>query len=147
MPKVSGNALEVAMYIECPSCNTDNEIEFAKNIKCSKCKESFAGHSYRKFKKPLISATTALVAGGFFTYQADKLIFEEERYPLKVEYELVDSCVNSSRIWMSTDRHIKKTQLCICALEETMKVISYKELEKSEPEFLARFKGNIADCQ
>ena len=41
------------MQIECPSCSTDNKIEFGENIVCSECKGSFAGHSYKKFKKRL----------------------------------------------------------------------------------------------
>ena len=134
------------MHIECPSCSTDNQIEFGKNILCSKCKQSFAGHSYKKFKKPLVSATAALFIGAFGTYKMDEIFFEEQRYPLRVEYELIDSCVNSSRVLINSFRHVNKTQTCICALNKTMKVISYEELNKSESEFVTRFRSSIASC-
>lgn len=134
------------MHIECPSCSTDNKIEFGENIVCSECKESFAGHSYKKFKKPLVSATAALLIGVFGTYKAEQIFFENPRYPLNVEYELIDSCVNSSRTLRSTFQNTDKTQTCICALNKTMEVISYKELKKSELEFLTRFRSSIASC-
>lgn len=134
------------MQIECPSCSTDNQIEFGENIICNQCKESFAGYSYKKFKKPLISATAALFIGAFGTYKADQIFFKDQRYPLNVEYELVDSCVNASRTLANTYRQAKKTQVCICALEKTMKVISYKELKKSESEFLTHFRRSISSC-
>lgn len=134
------------MHIECPSCSTDNKIEFGENIICCECKKTFAGHSYKKFKKPLLSATTALFIGAFGTYKADQILFEEQRYPLNVEYEIIDSCVNSSRILMNTYRQTEKTQVCVCALEKTMEVISYKELKKGESEFLTRFRGSLTSC-
>lgn len=134
------------MHIECPSCSTDNKIEFGENIICNECKESFAGHSYKKFKKPLVSATTALFIGVFGTYKADQIFFEGQRYPISVEYELIDSCVNSSRTLFNSFQYSDKTKTCICALNKTMEVISYKELKKSESEFLTRFRSSIASC-
>ncbi|OOE91743.1 hypothetical protein BZG76_10240 [Salinivibrio sp. AR647] len=134
------------MQIECPSCTTDNKIEFGENIVCSECKESLSGHSYKKFKKPLLSATTALFIGAFGTYKADQILFEDQRYPLNVEYELVDSCVNSSRIPRSSYHQADKIQICLCALEKTMQVISYKEAQKNESEFLTRFRGSLTSC-
>lgn len=134
------------MKIQCPSCSADNEIEFGDNIICGECKKTLAGHYYKKFKKPFISATTALFIGAFGTYKADQIFFEDQRYPVNVEYELVDSCVNSSRTLMSSRRHAEKTQVCICALEKTMEAISYQDLKKSESEFVTRFRNSIASC-
>jgi len=134
------------MQIECPSCSTDNKIEFGENIVCSKCKESFAGHSYKNFKKPLVSTTTALLIGAFGTYKVDQIFFEDQRYPLSIEYELVDACVNSSRALLNSFQYADKTQICICALNKTMEVISYKELNKNESEFLTHFRSSIASC-
>ena len=134
------------MQIECPSCATDNKIEFGENIVCSECKESFAGHSYKKFKKPLLSATTALFIGVYGTYKADQIFFEDQRYPLMVEYELIDSCVNASGKLFNADRLSEKTELCVCALGKTIEEFSYKEFKKSESEFLTHFRSNIASC-
>lgn len=135
------------MHIECPSCSTNNKIEFGENILCSACKKTFAGHSYKKLKKPLISAATALIIGAYGGYKADQYFFDDHRYPLNVEYELVDDCVNSSGGLMIQYNQVRKTMICTCALEKTMKEISYKELNKSESVFLTRFRGNLASCR
>lgn len=134
------------MHIECPSCETENKIEFGENIVCSKCKKSFAGHSYRKFKKPFISATTALIIGAYGAYKADQVFFEENRYPVGIEYEIVDSCVNASRTLMDSYQYIHKTKVCVCALKKTMEEVSYEKLKNSESEFLTRFRSSVATC-
>lgn len=134
------------MHIECPSCSTDNKIEFGENIICYECKKTFAGHSFKKFKKPVLSTTAALFIGVFGTYKIDQVFLTDQRYPLNVEYELIVNCVYSSHTLRNSVRNVEKTQLCICALERTMEEISYKQLRKSESEFLTRFRSNIARC-
>lgn len=135
------------MHIECPSCSANNEIEFSNNILCHSCNKTFSGHSYKKFKKPLLSATTALIIGMYSGYKADQYFLQDQRYPLKVEYELVDNCINSSSVLMTQYYQVEKSKVCTCALEETMKTISYKELVENESGFLTRFRGNLASCR
>jgi len=138
------------MHIECPSCSTENKIEFGENIICSECKKTFSGHTYKKFKKPLISATTALIIGAIGAigaHRVDKHLLEEKRYPVNVEYELINSCINSSRNPIEKYRYIKKTQICTCALEATMSEVSFKEMNENETAFLSRFRSNINDCR
>lgn len=135
------------MHIECPSCSTENEIEYGEKIVCGECKESFSGHTYKRFKKPIISATTALIIGSYGTYKIDKLLIEESRYPVNIEYELIDSCVNSSRSSLSYARYTEKKSICSCALEKTMERIKYRKFEESEKEFLSRFRESIAICK
>lgn len=135
------------MQIECPSCNTVNKIDFGEKIVCSECKNSFAGHLYKKFKKPFMSATTALLIGAYGTYGIDKTFFEEQRYPVSVEYELVDSCVNSSHSLMRTVEYIEKKRTCICALNKTMEKVNYKKFQESESEFLTHFTRSIVSCK
>lgn len=134
------------MRIECPSCSKDNEISFSENIICCECNNSFSGHSYKKFKKPFISATAALIIGAFGTYKADQIFFKVDRYPTSIEYEIIDLCTNSSRVVLEREKHIKKTKLCICALNKTMQEVSYKEFRKSESDFSTRFRRNVDSC-
>lgn len=134
------------MQIECPSCAADNKIEFGENIVCYECKKSFSGHSFKKFKKPMISATAALFIGAYGTYQVDQYFFEVNRYPVNVEYELLDNCINSSRLKRSSFQHINKSRVCTCALEKTMEAISYSDFRKSDSGFLSRFRNNTASC-
>jgi hypothetical protein len=136
------------MNIECPSCATNNSIEYGENILCHKCNCTFAGHTYKKFKKPLVSVTSAILIGGIGTYHAHQYFFEEQRYPLSVEYELLDNCISSSKILMDSYYQVNKTKICVCALEKTTDEISYKELmsKKSESQFTTRFRANLNSC-
>ena len=134
------------MHIECPSCQLENKIEYSDNISCSGCKETFSGHTYKRFKKPLISATTALIIGIYGTHKIDDIYFDEQRYPVNIEYELIDGCVNSSSRVLRGSQYITKKEVCSCALEQTMLKIDYSELKKNESNFLTRFKSNIRKC-
>lgn len=131
------------MQIVCPHCSSTNNIKYAENITCGKCKKTLTGHLYKRFSKPLISATTALVIGAYGTWQ----FVAETRYPVDVEYELVDACINASQNSMDSARRIYKTQICVCALEKTMKEVSYKEMKRSESEFQTRFRAGVTSCR
>lgn len=135
------------MQILCPHCSSENKIEYGENIVCGECKKTLAGHTYKRFKKSLVSATMALFIGAYGTYKIDKAFIEDERYPVGVEYELIDSCINSSRNFMGSDWRINKAKVCVCALEETMSDISFEDMKKSESEFLTRFRSSIANCR
>ncbi|MBF4312821.1 hypothetical protein EAY03_23960, partial [Vibrio anguillarum] len=82
------------MKIECPHCQTDNDIEFAENIACKECEKSFKGFKFSKRK--LVSASTALAVGLFGGYKVNGAL-EDERYPIEVEYAIVDTCINSAK--------------------------------------------------
>jgi len=134
------------MQVECPSCSKQNDIAIDESIVCSECSSSFSGHVYSKFKRPLMSATSALIIGAFGGYKANQHIFQKERYPVSVEYEMLDSCVNSTRESLTARQHALKTEVCICSLEKTMEEFSYDDYQKSEPEFSTRFRDNVIGC-
>lgn len=135
------------MIVECPKCAKDKEIEFAKNIICDECKSSFFGYRFRKHKRKLISATTALLIGTAGGYKAGDF-FTEERYPLAVEYQLVNSCVNSDKRSLQRESYERKQQDCICAVAMTASQFSYSELKRTARGALeSAFKTNIARCR
>lgn len=134
------------MHIECPSCSKENKIDFAENIICAECKTSFAGYTYKKFKKPLLSATAALIIGAVGAHRVDRMFLVHDRYPVQVEYELVDSCVNGSRSLLNSQSYSFKREVCSCALQETMEDISLEEMKKSESVFLTRFRAGVTTC-
>jgi transposase-like protein len=83
------------MKVECPHCNTDNVIEYAEHISCEKCEKSFKGFKFSKRK--LVSASTALFVGVVGGYKVNSA-FDEERYPLEVEYAII-AASTQQRIW------------------------------------------------
>lgn len=133
------------MKIKCPACNKNNQIEYAEHIKCSECGSSFNGFSFRKYKMPI---TVAVASGliGFAANERVEAVWEDQRYPLSVEYELVNFCVNKSQSLMSNTWHVEKTKICICALERTMDDLTLSELEENESRFMTRLRSNIKSC-
>jgi hypothetical protein len=134
------------MNILCPSCKLENKIENGEHILCGGCQKPFTGHTYKKYKKPLLSATTALLLGIFGGYKADQWLLDNARYPLETEYALMDSCINSSNIIASYMQRAKKQEICSCALTNTMNDISYSELSENEKIFASRFRANAQIC-
>ncbi|MGF1765696.1 hypothetical protein [Aliivibrio kagoshimensis] len=132
------------MKIECPHCQHDNDIEFAKNISCKECEKSFEGFKFSK--RALISASTALFVGAMGGYKVNASL-EEVRYPLAVEYAIVDSCINSSKNQMSTRRYETKRELCLCALDKTMEDVSYTTYNSESNEFITTLRQNAKLCK
>ncbi|QIA65005.1 hypothetical protein GT360_15695 [Vibrio astriarenae] len=131
------------MKIECPHCQTDNDIEFAENIACKECEKSFKGFKF--IKRNFVSASTALAVGLIGGYKVNGAL-EEERYPLEVEYAIIDTCVNSSKNIVSMSWYESKREACLCALEETEKSLTYSDYKSNQQQFLLRFKQNAKGC-
>jgi 20S proteasome alpha/beta subunit len=131
------------MQIECPSCHQNNEIEYAKNIKCGSCQKTLAGHFYKRASKPFLS--TAIVVG-ITAFGGYSLLSEDnsDRYPIAVEYELINSCSNLSYGALSRKSAATKQNMCICALKETMSEISYHKIDNSN--FSNSFSNNLQNC-
>lgn len=131
------------MKIECPHCQSDNDIEFAENIACKACEKNFKGFSFGK--KRWISASTALLVGTFGGYKVSNAL-DEERYPLDVEYAIVDTCVNSSQNMVDISWYENKRETCLCALSKTEKAIPFSDYQSDNKLFLAAFIRNAKSC-
>ncbi|HHY0447896.1 TPA: hypothetical protein ACVU4T_004878 [Vibrio parahaemolyticus] len=131
------------MKVECPHCHTDNVIEYAEHISCEKCEKNFKGFKFSKRK--LVSASTALVVGVVGGYKVNGA-FDEERYPLEVEYAIVDTCINSSKNMVSVSWYESKRETCLCALSQTEKSVPYSDYKSDQNLFLSNFKLNARSC-
>ncbi|MCF4175175.1 hypothetical protein [Vibrio sp. McD22-P3] len=131
------------MKIECPHCQADNDIEFAEHIACKECEKPFKGFKFSKRK--FVSASTALAVGLIGGYKVNGTL-EEDRYPLEVEYAIVDTCVNSSKNMVSVSWYESKREACLCALAETEKSLTYSDYKSDQQQFLLSFKQNAKGC-
>lgn len=131
------------MKIECPHCQTENKIEFAENIACTECTKNFKGYKFSKRK--LVSASTALLVGAVGVYALENAR-DEERYPLEVEYAIVDTCVNSSKNMVSVSWYESKRETCLCALEKTENDVTYSDYKSDQAMFLSTFKQHARGC-
>ncbi|WP_338589382.1 hypothetical protein VXM60_14075 [Shewanella khirikhana] len=134
------------MIIECPHCKHDNEIEYAENICCKKCEKNYKGY---KFSKRKLIATGTLVFGAAFGLSivpdADPKR-TPNRYPLDVEFALIDSCVNGSRGMVTDYRYNNKRDTCMCALNQTQYKVTYPVYKAEQTTFLETFKLHLQFC-
>lgn len=135
------------MDIKCPHCDTQNIIEFAENICCNKCRQSFAGSSFRECKPKAIGTLTAIILGGFGTQWVDKHFFEANRYSVGAIYEIVNHCANPEDAYMTEWQRRQLAQKCICALDNSLGAFPESELKKRSSEFLEIFKNNLKTCK
>ncbi|GHA48037.1 hypothetical protein ACFFLZ_16145 [Photobacterium aphoticum] len=132
------------MEITCPHCNVNNNIAFADHISCKECDKSFKGKKFSERK--FISATTALAIGAFGGYKVNTA-WDETRYPLNVEYAIVDTCLNSAKNLIAVSRYENKREICLCSLEKTMEVVPYSSFNDDQGPFLAVFRQKAKTCK
>ncbi|MBQ4833630.1 hypothetical protein J8L70_10295 [Pseudoalteromonas sp. MMG010] len=134
------------LNIVCPACTEENSLEYGSHISCNKCEKTFAGHTYKKFKKPLLSVKAALFIGAVGAYKVDKEFLEPKRYSTGAIVEIVSFCANSDTIFRKASQRVT-AQACICALDETMKEVPEAELSSNAKLFKNAFVSNLQQCR
>jgi hypothetical protein len=134
------------LNIVCPVCTEENSLEYGSHISCNKCEKTFAGHTYKKFKKPLLSVKAALFIGAVGAYKVDKEFLEPKRYSTGAIVEIVSYCANSDNIFSRATQRVS-AKACICALDETMKEVPEAELTSNAKLFKSSFVNNLKQCR
>lgn len=75
------------------------------------------------------------------------MLGSHDRYPLRIEYEIAKACIDGGDARLSRNVYIAKQERCLCALEETMKKISYDKYENSNEEFTSTFREFGVKCK
>jgi hypothetical protein len=134
------------MFIECPHCQHDNEIEFAENILCKKCEKDYKGVKFSKRKLITGTAMILLTYVGVHTLN-DEVKGYGDRYPIAVEYALLDSCINGSKNSISQNRYLSKRDVCLCALKEAQEDYPYSDYKDHAKGFVSIFRQYANSCQ
>lgn len=134
------------MIIECPHCKHDNEIEQAEQIRCTKCEKDYKGFTFSKRKWLATGTIIVGLAFGVHTGKDHLLHDNADRYPLDVEYAFLDSCVNGSNNLHTIRGYQNKRELCICAMSESQKKMSYAEASKNPNSFKVLFETYVRNC-
>ncbi|MFK3858022.1 hypothetical protein [Pseudoalteromonas rhizosphaerae] len=134
------------LNIVCPACTEENALEYGNHISCNKCENTFAGHTYKKFKKPLLSVKAALFIGAVGAYKVDKEFLEPKRYSTGAIVEIVSFCASSDTIFKKASQRVT-AHACICALDETMKEVPEAELSSNAKLFKSTFVSNLQQCR
>lgn len=138
MSENNDNVLEVA----CPKCYEENQINLATTIKCKHCDEPLIGE---KYSKPIISVMSAIILGIGGGIILDET-FETDRYPIKTEYNIIDSCLSYYEEPLKREDYKHKKDICICALKKTENEIDYSDVKKNNKEFLHTFENEAKEC-
>jgi hypothetical protein len=125
------------------SCGDKAEVNATVKLHCKTCASVI-----EKFvvKKPLKAAGLAAI----LAYSSSSFIgyaITDNRYPLEVEYAVLEACTNSHKKPLSYSLYGSKKKLCLCALEDTMNEISYVRFKVNEKGFLKAFEGNAKECK
>ncbi len=125
-------------------CNDDNrDVNVKVTTYCCECSSIMDKFIVKKPLKALgVSLLIAYGGSNFIDYA-----ISNNRYPLEVETEIFNSCLNSYQKPLKYSNYRNKKQVCLCALQDTMNEISYTRFSIDEDGFLSAFSTNAKDCK
>jgi hypothetical protein len=129
--------------VRCPECLEDTSINLSKNLKCKHCEKPLTNSRYIK---PLIKGTsiftTAILIGIGSGIGIDEF-FEKDRYPISVEYSIIERSLSGDSTPISRGWFKSKKEICFEALERTQKKISYKEYQEEPLKFMDEYEKQL----
>ena len=136
------NTESTTIEIECQGCSEENSIDFQRSIPCKKCAKPITGKRYKLAPLGLIPFLFGIASYDIL----DRTVFSEDRYPLQVEYSMVDACINSDQRPISRQQYSEKQTLCLCAVEKTIEDYSYSNFRRNQQEFPERLRSSLTEC-
>lgn len=133
------------MKIECPFCAETNDLD--QEVSCSKCEKSLSKEGLTFAQKPLFSALSGVIftVAGFWGYDW-YMDPPEGRYPLEVEYALVNACTNGSSNGMTREEFGLQSEVCLCAVENVTRSISYADFQENKTAFGPVLERHVDEC-
>lgn len=65
---------------------------------------------------------------------------KEKRYPIEIEYALIDQCISSDSRPLTKEQMIRKRNMCIEVLKGLELFVDYEDYKKNPKEFLDAYK-------
>lgn len=127
------------------SCSCDDKAEVGATVEfqCKICESVIEKFTVKKpLKAAGIAAILAYGGSQFIDYA-----ISDNRYPLAIEYAVLEACSSSYKEPLSYSSYTSKKNLCLCALEDTMNEISYIRFKINEEGFLKAFEKNAKSCK
>lgn len=101
-------------------------------------------------KKKVASILMALTVGGVSGHYVDDLIekynLQTDRYPINVEYNIIDKCISNYDEPINEIVYRDKQKICICALEKTEINYPYELFREDKNRFLNIFETKAREC-
>jgi hypothetical protein len=100
--------------------------------------------------KNIVSVLGIFVLGGMAGHHIDDFVerynLEVGRYPVALEYRIIESCLRSDETPLRRSDLKRKKDVCICALEKTEFECDYAKFKESQTTFLTLFEQNAIEC-
>jgi len=124
------------------SCDCGEKAEYvaALEIRCEKC--LWIKKIPITLKATVITALLAYGGSQFIDYG-----ITDNRYPINIEYAVMNACVNGYNGSISSGGYKRKEKICLCALEDTMNEISYIRYNLNKKGFSKAFRENTKECR
>ncbi|MBC8237067.1 MAG: hypothetical protein H8E76_02440 [Helicobacteraceae bacterium] len=101
-------------------------------------------------KQKIVSILSTLTIGAVGGHHLDDIIekynLEMGRYPMQLEYKIINNCLSISQTPMAYKVYNKKTEVCICALESAELEYDYENFMLDEDKFLNIFELEAKEC-
>ena len=98
----------------------------------------------------IASILMLLGVGGVAGHNIDDIIekynLEADRYPMSMEYKVLNNCISNYNEPISRKIYRNKERVCICTLEKTQLEFSYEDYKIDSTEFLNIFEENVKEC-
>lgn len=128
------------MKIKCENESCKKDIHIDEKIICPSCKQT---QKKKLMIKPLVMGAALSLFTGYGGYKISNMIHSSVRYPVKTEYSIINSCVNSDNILQYKAYLQEKRSICIKAYNKTIEQISYNEFKQNQKNFTKAFRNNI----
>ena len=131
--------------VNCPACSAVNELDQHRKIECDECQKPITGHKYRA--KKAVSASLAFAVGFAGYGLVDRKLLDEKRYPMELEYALVNACTNGDISALPRGLYESKQEICLCAVDKTIKALPYNELDERKSELKTVLSASAGACR
>jgi ribosomal protein S27AE len=131
------------LIVNCPACSAGNELDQHHRIDCGKCEKPITGHTYAVKGVSAMFAFDVGVAGYGLV---DRNLLNTERYPMELEYAMVNACANGDLSALPRQMYESKQEVCLCAIEKVEEALPYSELEERESEFRGVLQSSVSEC-
>ncbi|KPP96783.1 hypothetical protein [Marinobacter sp. HL-58] len=133
-----------AVSVNCPACAAVNELDQHRKIECKKCQKPITGHKYgARGALPAVLAFTV----GFTGYGlVDRNFLDAKRYPMELEYAMVNACANGDQNALLREDYETKQEVCLCAVGKTVETVPYSELDERKSELRALLFSKLPEC-
>ncbi len=133
------------MKFECPNCYKDNDFDVEAAICCSHCETSIEGIKFKKVKTAFFSTMLTFASGGYIYNKIEPMVFGE-RLPISIEFEIVQSCLESDNRFITASIYKTKKQSCLCALDLVLQELDYDDYKDSPLNFQAEYVKKARVC-